>query len=455
MSVDISNINYPAKDNLKTFISIPKDHFLIKLSETIPWGKFAEIAIKDLYKDRKRSGRKLNLRLHLGAFILQTLFRWTDRELEENINFYAPARTFCGIDERDKSYDHSAYVKFRNRLSDETAKNFNVDILKVANRKGFTGSQFMDFDSTVQEANIEYPSDMRMMQSLLRKSGKILDTLINQGSRKAHEVKKSLKLEKIGKLFKSYFFAKKSEKGFELKVKLFSSAQRKADKAVKSINSLCKIFNQYKLKWNIKRDLEHVVKTGPVLLKQIRHFISKGTVAKNKILSLHAKEVKCISKGKSGTPHEFGRKFFAGRLFGNYAFAFTDNDFALEDARSLEKGLDHFEEIFNECPHSISGDQAFWSRPNLKVCKEREIKEIGINPRGYKGWKIPVEKIEEIQTRRTKIEPIIGHLKRRGMGKSKMKSDKMTRLDGQRSALSLNLSRLARDLCKGKIKWAG
>jgi len=36
-----------------------------------------------------------------------------------------------------------------------------------------------------------------------------------------------------------------------------------------------------------------------------------------------------------------------------------------------------------------------------------------------------------------------------------MKSDSMTRLDGQRSALSLNLSRMARDSSQIKLKWAG
>ncbi len=453
MSVDISRIDYPVKQHLQTKMKIPKNHFLVKLSESIPWRDYAELAIADLYKNKKRSGPKLNLRLHLGAFILQTLFRWTDRELEENLNFYAPAKIFCGIE--DKAYDHSAYVKFRNRLSAETAKKFNVKLLKVAIRKGFTGSQFMDFDSTVQEANIEYPSDMRMMQSLLRKTEKILNDLIEKGSRKAKEAKESLNLKGMGKLFKSYFFAKKSEKGFELKVKLFSSAQRKAKKAVDAIISLENIIKKYQIKWNIKRDLKHVTKVGPALLKQIRHFINNGTVAAGKILSLHAEEVKCISKGKAGTPHEFGRKFFIGRLPGNYAIAFSDEVFALEDAYSLERGLEDFKDVFDSFPQSISGDQGFWSRPNLKACKERDIKEVGINPRGHKNWKIPENKIIEIQSRRSKVEPVIGHLKRRGLGKSKMRSDKMTKLAGQRSALSLNLSRLARDLSGEKLKWAG
>ena len=455
MSIDISRINYPVMENLKTIINIPEKHFLITLSNVIPWADYAALAIEDLYKDKRRSGRKLNYRLHLGAFILQTLFRWTDRELEENINFYAPARVFCGIADRVKSYDHSAYVKFRNRLSDETASKFNIFLLKVAAKKGFTGTQFMDFDSTVQEANIEYPADIRMMQSIFRKGTKILKGLSEAGSVKAKELLNQFNLKQAAKDFKSYFFAKKSEKGFELKIELFKKSHNLSKKILSSINKIKTILYSYDLPWNYSRDLKQLTEVAPNLLKQINYFIKTGTVAENKILSLHAKEVKCISKGKAGKKYEFGRKFFVGRLPGNYAYAFTDDKFALEDSESLTRGLKEYNNIFESMPESISGDQAFWSRPNLNICKEKKIKEIGINPRGHKNWKIPDNKIEEIQTRRAKVEPIIGHLKRRGMGRSKMKSDKMTRLDGQRSALSLNLSRMARDLSEKELKWAG
>ncbi len=455
MSVDLSRINYPVKENLKTIIRVPDKHFLITLSEVIPWEHYADLAIADLYKDRKRSGRKLNYRLHLGAFILQTLFRWTDRELEENLNFYAPARIFCGIADRVKSYDHSAYVKFRNRLSDETASKFNISLLKVATRKGFTGTQFMDYDSTVQEANIEYPADIRMMQSIFRKGTKILKGLSEAGSIKAEKILSKFDLKQAAKDFKSYFFAKKSAKGYELKVDLFKKSHKLSKKVLSSLNEIKSIFHRYDLPWNYSRDLKQLTDVAPKLLKQINHFIKIGTVAENKILSLHAKEVKCISKGKSGKKYEFGRKFFIGRLPGNYAYTFTDENFGLEDSESLTRGLKEYEDIFGMMPESISGDQAFWSRPNLNICKEKEIQEVGINPRGNKNWIIPENKIEEIKTRRAKVEPIIGHLKRRGMGRSKMKSDEMTKLDGQRSALSLNLSRMARDLSDKDLKWAG
>jgi hypothetical protein len=133
--------------------------------------------------------------------------------------------------------------------------------------------------------------------------------------------------------------------------------------------------------------------------------------------------------------------------------AFTGESCDLEDANSMDVALKDYLKIFDQLPDSVAGDQGFWSRPNLKTCKE--IEEIGITPKGHKNWKVPEDKTEEMMTRRSKVEPIIGHLKKRGMGKSKMKSDATTKLKGQLSALSLNLVRLARDLRGGDLKWAG
>jgi transposase, IS5 family len=445
MSIDISRITYPIEDNLKIKIEVPVNHFLVRLSSVIPWMEFADLAIADLYKDRKKSGKKLNLRLHIGAYVLQSLLGWTDRELEENLNFYAPARSFCAM-ESMKSYDHSAYVKFRNRISLETANRFSQNIVKVAHRKGFTNSSQFDLDSTVQEANIEYPADIRLMQKIVLKGKKILDTLIDKGSRAAIQIKSKINFRKILKKCRGYYFAKKSEKGMELKKKIFRYMEKETSKLVRLIQSLVKIVEKSKLKWNRKNDFNQINDIAPQLLKQIRYFIKKGTVAENKILSLHSKEVKCMSKGKAGKAYEFGRKFFVGRLPGNYALGFTSEDFALEDAYSMDLALNNFEEIYGESPKSITGDQAFWSRSNLKTCDNHKISEIGICPRGHKNWKVSPEKAEELKNRRAGVEPIIGHLKRRGMGKSKMKSDNGTKLSGQRAVLSLNCAKIIRDL---------
>jgi hypothetical protein len=251
MSIDISKITYPIEDNLKIKIEVPVNHFLVKLSGVVPWMEFADLAIVDLYKDKKKSGKKLNLRLHIGAYVLQCLLGWTDRELEENLNFYAPARSFCGM-ESMKAYDHSAYVKFRNRISIETANKFSQKIVKVACRKGFTNASTFDLDSTVQEANIEYPADIRLMQKIVLKGKKILTVLIDQGSTAAKKIKSKINFGKILKECRGYYFAKKSEKGMELKKKIFRYMEKQTSSLVQLIQSLVEVVKKAKLKWNLK-----------------------------------------------------------------------------------------------------------------------------------------------------------------------------------------------------------
>ena len=46
-------------------------------------------------------------------------------------------------------------------------------------------------------------------------------------------------------------------------------------------------------------------------------------------------------------------------------------------------------------------------------------------------------------------------LKKRGMGKSKMRSDLMVKLEGQRSSMSLNMTRLIKDLEESEEKMRG
>ena len=97
----------------------------------------------------------------------------------------------------------------------------------------------------------------------------------------------------------------------------------------------------------------------------------------------------------------------------------------------------------------------FWSNSNIVACLESEIKEIGIHPRGNLNWLVNDEDIERLKNRRASTEGIIGHVKVRGMGKSKMKSDDATLLEGQRAILSLNLSRFTKDLIESELRSAG
>ena len=455
MSLDISGIKSLIPYKLQIKILIPEAHPMIILAKNIPWDQLADLVIEDLYKNRKRSGRKLNLRLHLGAFILQAMNKWTDRTLEDMPRFHAPSMVFCGLNKSSQGVDHSQYTRFRNRITKETAKKLSEIIIQKAESSGFTDSSFMDFDSTVQEANISYPSDISMMRKLVQKSEKLLNYFISHGSTKALEIKEKIDFKKMGKDLKGYFFTSRGEEGQEKKKSLFMKVEKGTNDILKKVSSLSSLLRRYTLPWNLKQDRNDVTDKGHKLLKDIRYFIKNNRMKEGKILSLSREMITCIRKGKIGKINEFGRKWFVAKLKGNYAFGFSPKEeIRLEDAKSLGRGLEQFHEIFNSSPNSITGDQGFWSDNNIAACLANEVQEIGIHPRGQLNWLVNDEEVNRLRNRRASTEGIIGHLKMRGMGKSKMKSDNATFLEGQRAILSLNLSRFTKDLMEIKHRCA-
>jgi len=456
MSLDISSLKYLIPNKLKTEITIPNTHPMIILGKNISWQAMADLVIDDLYKNKKRSGRKLNIRLHLGAFILQSMNKWTDRTLEDMIKYHGPTMIFCGLKKSSQGLDHSQYTRFRNRISEDTAKNLSTLIIQKAKEYGFTNSDFMDLDSTVQEANICYPSDISMMRKLIQKSEKILDYLIEKGSTKAKEIKDKINFKRIGKNLKGYFFTKRTEEGKDEKKKLFSKIEKEINTTLKLVSSLSNSVSYYDLPWNLKHDWNDIIEKGSKLLKDIRYFIKNQKMKEGKIMSLSRDMVTCIRKGKVGKLNEFGRKWFVSKINGNYAFGFSPKeDIRLEDASSMGIALKQFKNIFYCSPKSVAGDQGFWSVDNINDCKKYNVEEIGINPRGKKEWLVEKSEIERLRNRRASVEGIIGHTKMRGMGKSKMKSDEATFLEGQRSILSLNLSRFTKDLIWEEKRYAG
>ena len=70
----------------RTVVVLEMNHRLVKLCKSIPWDPLMEKVIPILYDEHAISmdvGRRLDLRAHLGAYILQTLHGWTDRFTEQ------------------------------------------------------------------------------------------------------------------------------------------------------------------------------------------------------------------------------------------------------------------------------------------------------------------------------------------------------------------------------------
>jgi len=99
------------------------------------------------------------------------------------VRFYVPARIFCGYLDSTGSLDHTSIEVFRNRFGQRGAELVTHDMLKIAKAFGFTLGDDVDMDTTVQEAGITHPTEMKLMNRLMRKAMTLHKKLKGFGSR--------------------------------------------------------------------------------------------------------------------------------------------------------------------------------------------------------------------------------------------------------------------------------
>ena len=178
------------------------------------------------------------------------------------------------------------------------------------------------------------------------------------------------------------------------------------------------------------------------------HFIRSGNLKKGKLLSFHAEEVACLPKGKPGKPFEFGRVFQLGRIGGNFLIPLACSSVRMEDKHSVLPMIDEHIAIFGAGRlESLATDKGYYSSANVRGAFHHGVLEVGIQkPGAEKIVRTPEQKLAagRLKDRRAGIEPLIGHAKRFGLGRSRMKSDQATVASGYRSVLGFNLRQIER-----------
>jgi hypothetical protein len=451
MSLDLS-LGTPQDYAMPKSFSILVDnkHKLIKLKNVLDWKNMIQVVLPDLQKTSGRFwhlGRKLYVRQHLGAYVLQALFKMTDRETEQRIRDTPVFQVFCGYGEVEKFHtpDHTKIEDFRNRLSSETTRLLVVEILKQAHLLGLVRLDSIDIDSTVQEANMAYPSDACLMRKLASKAAKVGGFLKEKGINGFQKI--TVDLSKVSKKGREYFFRKKNaaiEVTREIFKDYFDVVQEQVTPVIQEIEALSAA-DLSVLPWNIRKHVDCLKIQAPKYFQDVAYFVTHHTVKAGKQLAFHLNEVACIAKGKIGKSFEFGRVFQLARLGGNFITVFSSTDTRMNDKDSLVPIIEQYAEDFGaDTLKEISTDKGYYSSKNVITPTKRDqsINTDGVQrPQNAKNQPSGA-RVEELRRRRAGIEPLIGHVKSFGLRKSKAKSDQGALASGYRSVLGFNLHQM-------------
>jgi len=435
-------------------IHVAQDHPYIRLANALDWMKMAELISDDLkHSTLKRLwwvGRKLQLRIHLGVFILQSLVKMTDRGIEEAIRFNGIYQVFCGKSVLDLWHcpDHTKIEEFRNRISPQTQQRLVSCVVTVAKEMGFANPSKMDVDSTVQEAGMAYPSDAHLLTKLAFKCKKLIAHI---AGKQGGAASLDLDIKSVKRKSKDYFFMAKN-KSKEIKRQAFEELYNIVKQEIVPTVQQCMSLTAQRLQslpWNIRRAVEQIRNHAQKYLLDVAHFIKTHTIKTGKILSFHLLEVACITKGKVGKDREFGRVYQLGRIAGNFLIVLPSTTVRQDDKASLVPMVKEHEIIFGKgVLDSLGTDKGYFSKANIETL-QNIIPHLGIQIPG--NVKLRQSIPQELKDRRAGIEPLIGHAKNFGLAKSKAKSDRTTLASGYRSILGFNLHQLTRYL-SGKTK---
>ncbi|TAK95739.1 transposase [Patescibacteria group bacterium] len=412
------------------------------LANTLPWLAMAGVA--NHYRAMKidiDNGRRLNLRLHLGAYVSQNMNGWTDRQTEEMVRYHAGVRILCGQEEDTDTLDRTSIEDFRNTLGSEGAEQINQIIVKYACGAGFTGSELCASDTTVQESPIAYPTEVGHMKNISEKLLGIGRKLKNRIAQKIEVLSNKAQ----GVFTKIRLFTRGKQEEVLAKKKVLS---QKLHRIVKSMATLVK-GSLKNLNGKTKAKALDQILFYEHMLGQITQWLKTGFHPKEKILSLWEKSARAISKGKVGRSAEFGRRWIITRLLGGYVIGSPCQRLGADaDTAICDEVMMGFLNTFGELPEAFVYDRGADSEKNTKFLEDLGVENICIFPKGQKKMNVSSEVLAMARRERSLTEESIASIKhpKYGFTKPRAKSTESCILKGHTAILGLNINNLFRDI---------
>ena len=395
---------------------IDPTHALVILSHKIDWKNLEQSLGKFYCQDNGRPGT--STRIMVSLHYLKHTFNLGDESLLSMWVENPYWQYFSGFDtfQTKPPIDSSSMTKWRNRLKKEGAEKLLAETIQAGlSIKAIKANDLdnVNVDTTVQEKNIRYPTDSRLYVRCSENLVKIATKLGIVLRQKYNRVnKRSLLMQSRYAHARQMKRAKKETKKMRTRLgRLIRDIVRKKDGIVNMA-------------------LEE-------LLSRAKKIFTQTKDTKNKIYSVHAPEVSCISKGKANKRYEFGNKVgIVTTSKGCWVVGVSSFAGAPYDGHTLAKTLENV-------------------KSNLGRESLRAFTDMGYRNHDYKGdTEIIIDKKKRGNTpkrlwkwmkRRAAIEPVIGHLKSDNrMNRNKLKGTKGDEVNAILSGAAFNFRKLMR-----------
>jgi IS5 family transposase len=361
---------------------INPNHELVLLSKRIAWEQLENNLSSYYCIDNGRPG--IPIRLIAGVIMLKRIFNESDESVLERWVENPYWQYFCGslYFQHRPPFDRTELIKFRKRIGEEGCEQILKISIDLFSKKETQEKEVL-LDTTVQEKNITFPTDVKLQKKVIEKCRKIAK---REGIELRQTYTRELRQLMIDQRFHQHPKRKKKANAAARRIKVI------AGRVVR----------------DIKRKMSGRMNPEYEKLFAIFHkVLSQKKESKNKIYSIHQPHVKCIAKGKEAKQYEFGNKSSIARtkksgiIVG--AMAFTENVY---DGDTLSPQLKQIERLTGNRPEFGIVDRGYKGRKSIDGTEIVIPHNLPSTANNYQK-----QKIRKQFRARAGIEPIIGHLK--------------------------------------------
>ena len=373
-------------------------HPLFKLANMVDWSLFENSFAPLFCADNGRPPKPI--RLMTGLLMLKHLRNVSDEQVVVQFAENAYYQYFCGLEAFSTSAPcaSSELVHFRHRIGEEGVELILKESIRVNlamedrkreeddRNKGKDGrgrksdkEQTAFIDSTVQEKNVTFPTDSKLLN-------KIIDYCHKVAKAERIKVRQSYAREVQGLKLTQRFRGK-------------SHSNKKVAKADRRMRTIA---------GRLLRELLRLLPADNIYQKQIDicvKFVNGERIDDHKIYSLHEPDVLCISKGKEHKKYEFGNKVSIVRLWNGLiigALSFR-NEY---DGHTIDKSMEQVRRLYDRSIKILAGDRGYRGQ---EQCGGASVMIPSV-PKKTDSQYMKAKK-HELFRKRAGIEPVIGHCK--------------------------------------------
>lgn len=373
-------------------------HSMYKLANLIDWEMF-ETAFSPLYcKDNGRAAKPI--RLMVGLLVLKHLRNLSDESVVEQFAENAYFQYFCGMESfvAGKPCVPTELVEFRKRIGEAGMEVILKESIRLnllfddrkkeeedrKNNKDGRGrkpdeEQTAFIDSTVQEKNVTFPTDSKLLNKVIEFCRKVAR---DEKLKVRQTYTRELKCLKMVQRFRG-------KKNSKAKV-------AKADRRMRTIAG------------RLLRELLRLLPQDSVHRERIdicMKFVNGERLDDHKIYSLHEPDVLCICKGKDHKKYEFGNKVSIVRLWNGLivgALSFR-NEY---DGHTVDKAMEQVRRLYDRKIKILACDRGYRGKA---TCGDTKVLIPDI-PKSTDSRHTRNKK-HKLFRKRAGIEPVIGHCK--------------------------------------------